>query len=177
MKQEEARSGAAGIALEMKRRARARRPRNFCFGCGKDNPEGMQLKFAIDDSNRQVRGSFRLPGRYEGPPSHAHGGIIAVLMDEAMGKLNRPENIVALTAEMTVEYLRPVPLRKKIVVEAHPIHHNGRNYWRECSVRDEHGTLLARGRGRFVKVGERVPPRAAASVHAGARKRNATLKR
>jgi uncharacterized protein (TIGR00369 family) len=161
LKHEEGKGGAAGIALEMQRRARARQPRNFCFGCGKDNAEGMKLKFVIDDANREVRGAFRLPGRYEGPPAHAHGGIIALLMDEAMGKLNRPENIVALTAEMTVEYLKPVPLRRKIVVEAHPTNHNGRNYWRECSIRDAYGTLLARGRGRFVKVGERVAPRTA----------------
>jgi uncharacterized protein (TIGR00369 family) len=149
---------AAGIALEIERRARRKRPKNFCFGCGKDNAQGMKLKFEIDDENRLVRGSFRLTGRYEGPPAHAHGGIIAVLIDEAMGKLNRPENIVALTAEMTVEYLRPVPLRKKIAIEARPTNHNGRHYWRECTIRDEHGTLLARGKGRFVKVAERIVP-------------------
>lgn len=147
------------IGREMQRRAQAKRPKNHCFGCGKDNAEGMKLRFEIDDANRLVRGSFRLPGRYEGPPAHAHGGIIAVLMDEAMGKLNRPENIVALTAEMTVEYLRPVPLRKKITVEARPTEHNGRSYWRECSIRDAHGTLLARGKGRFVKVADRIAPR------------------
>ncbi|MGH9786002.1 MAG: PaaI family thioesterase, partial [Terriglobia bacterium] len=154
------RDGAgARIGREIQRRSQARRPKNSCFGCGKDNPEGMKLQFLIDDANRLVRGSFRLPARYEGPPAHAHGGIIAVLMDEAMGKLNRPENIVALTAEMTVEYLRPVPLRKKITVEARPTDHNGRNYWRECSIRDAHGTLLARGKGRFVKVADRIAPR------------------
>ena len=151
-------SAAPQIALEIQRRARLKRPKNFCFGCGKDNAEGMKLKFEIDDENRLVRGSFRLPGRYEGPPAHAHGGIIAVLMDEAMGKLNRPENIVALTAEMTVEYLRPVPLRKKITVEARPTDHHGRNYWRECTIRDTDGILLARGKGRFVKVADRVVP-------------------
>jgi uncharacterized protein (TIGR00369 family) len=152
-------SAAPQIAIEIQRRSQAKRPRNSCFGCGPDNAEGMKLRFEIDDENRLVRGSFRLPGRYEGPPAHAHGGIIAVLMDEAMGKLNRPENIVALTAEMTVEYLRPVPLRKKITVEARPTDHNGRNYWRECSIRDADGNLLARGKGRFVKVADRVAPR------------------
>ena len=149
-------SAAPQIALEIQRRAQAKRPKNFCFGCGKDNAEGMKLRFVIDDENRLVHGSFRLPGRYEGPPAHAHGGIVALLMDEAMGKLSRPENVVALTAEMTVEYLRPVPLRKKITVEARATNHNGRNYWRECTIRDADGNLLARGKGRFVKVADRV---------------------
>lgn len=151
--------GAPQIAAEIHRRARQKRPRNFCFGCGKDNSAGMKLKFVIDDEHRRVHGTFRLPLRYEGPPAHVHGGIIALLMDEAMGKLNRPEQIVALTAEMSVHYVRPVPLRKKITIEAHPTEHNGRNYWRECTIRDEQGNLLARGKGRFVKVADRVAPR------------------
>ena len=152
--------GAPQIARELERRSRWKRPRNFCFGCGKDNAQGMKLKFVIDDENRRVHGSFRLPGRYEGPPAHVHGGIIALLIDEAMGKLNRPEQIVALTAEMSIQYVRPVPLRKKITIEAHPTEHNGRNYWRECTIRDEHGNLLARGKGRFVKVADRIAPAA-----------------
>ena len=154
--------GAPQIARELERRARLKRPKNRCFGCGNDNAQGMKLKFVIDDENRRVHGSFRLPVRYEGPPAHVHGGIIALLIDEAMGKLNRPEQIVALTAEMSIQYVRPVPLGKKIAIEAHPTEHNGRNYWRECTIRDEHGNLLARGKGRFVKVAERIPPREAA---------------
>ena len=42
-------SAAPQIALEIQRRARLQRPKNFCFGCGKDNAEGMKLKFVIDD--------------------------------------------------------------------------------------------------------------------------------
>ena len=132
--------------------------RNFCYICGPDNPHGMRLKFSTDSSNSNdpvVRGTFSLAYRYQGPPSDAHGGVIASLVDEAMGKLNRIDGIVGLTAEMTVEYLHPVPLGHKIVVEARPSEQRGRNYWRECTIRDSRGKLLVRGRGRFVKVAER----------------------
>ena len=149
---------AAQIVRETQRRARLKRPKNCCFGCGKDNAHGMKLKFLIDDENRRVYGSFRLLARYEGPPGHAHGGIVALLIDEAMGKLNRPDSIVALTAEMSIRYVRPVPVRKKITIEAHPVEDNGRNYWRECTIHDEHGNLLASGKGRFVKVADRIAP-------------------
>ena len=145
----------AASRLPMRKRALAKRPNNFCFGCGQDNGQGMRLKFDVDESKKRVRGTFRLAGRYQGPPKHAHGGIIATLADEAMGKLSRIDGVVALTAEMTVEYLRPVPLGKKIVVEAWPTHQNGRHYFRECAIRDAEGNLLARGRGRFVKIAER----------------------
>jgi uncharacterized protein (TIGR00369 family) len=125
---------------------------NFCYICGADNPKGMRLKFSVDSAEPAVRGFFSLARHYQGPPACAHGGVIASLVDEAMGKLNKIDGVRALTAEITVEYLRPVPLGRRILVEARPSEHRGRNYWRECTIRDAKGKLLVRGRGRFVKV-------------------------
>lgn len=102
-----------------------------------------------------VRATFSMAHRYQGPPNGVHGGIIATLVDEAMGKLSRVDGVVALTAELNVEYLRPVPLGRKIIVEARPAQQRGRSYWRECTIHDANGTLLVRGKGRFVKVAAR----------------------
>jgi uncharacterized protein (TIGR00369 family) len=129
--------------------------KNFCFGCGADNPQGMRLKFKVDPEGPVVRATFNMAHRYQGPPKSVHGGIIATLVDEAMGKLSRVDQVVALTAELTVRYLRPVPLGRKIIVEARPVQHNGRNYWRECTIHDVDGQLLVHGKGRFVKVADR----------------------
>ena len=142
----------------MKQHAPPKISRNFCFVCGQDNGQGMRLKFAVDPKTAIARGTFTLAGRYQGPPSFAHGGIIAAVVDEAMGKLSRLDGVVALTAEMTVEYLRPVPLGRKIFVEARATDQKGRNYWRECTIRDARGKLLARGKGRFVKIAVRDDP-------------------
>jgi uncharacterized protein (TIGR00369 family) len=139
----------------MKKNAKAKVARNFCFGCGQDNSQGMRLKFSVDPAESVVRGAFRLAGRYQGPSASAHGGIIATVMDDAMGKLNRVEGIRAVTAELNVEYLRPVPLGRKIVVQARRAEQRGRNYFRECTIHDSDGNLLARGRTRYVKIGER----------------------
>ena len=133
-------------------------PKNTCFGCGPANPKGMHLKFTMDGNDAVVRGAFRLPGHFQGSRQVLHGGIVALLVDEAMGKFNRLDEIIAPTAELSVEYLRPVPVGRKIVVEARRIRQEGRNYWREATIQDEQGKLLARGRGRFVKVGNRVAP-------------------
>ena len=141
----------------MKKIPKPKLRRNFCYVCGVDNPQGMRLKFSIDSGAPVVRGMFSMAHRYQGPPGGVHGGVIATLVDEAMGKLNKIDGIVAMTAEMTVQYLRPVPLGHKIVVEARSSEHNGRNYWRECTIHDSKGKLLVQGKGRFVKVGERNP--------------------
>jgi len=101
---------------------------------------------------------LRMPGRYQGSRKVLHGGIVALLLDEAMGKFNRLDEIVAPTAELSVEYLRPVPVGRKILVEARRIRQQGRNYWREGTIADADGKLLARGKGRFVKVADYVAP-------------------
>src|SRR5215831_14948588 len=102
--------------------------RNGCFACGKDNPSGMQLKFFLDESARQAICKFKLPRRYQGPPGHAHGGIIATILDEAMGKVNKLRSVVALTSEMQVEYLKPVPLQQLLIAEGRERSVRGRRH-------------------------------------------------
>jgi uncharacterized protein (TIGR00369 family) len=118
----------------------------------------MHLKFKVEgDNDPVVRGAFRVPTRYQGSRKVLHGGIVALLLDEAMGKLNRVEAIVAPTAELNIEYLRPVPVGQKIFVSAQRTRQKGRNYWREGRIEDKSGKLLARGHGRFVKIADAAP--------------------
>jgi acyl-coenzyme A thioesterase PaaI-like protein len=125
---------------------------NHCFGCGAANPAGMKLAFDLDLDARRSRGSFVLGPNYAGGGGFAHGGIIAVVLDEAMGKLSRIADERAVTAEMNVEYRKPVPIDKTIVVEGWQEEEKGRNRFRVAEIRDSHGNLLARGKGRFVIV-------------------------
>jgi uncharacterized protein (TIGR00369 family) len=127
-------------------------PTNGCFGCGGANARGMRLTFEQDDAARCIRGTFRLGHEYSGAPGFAHGGIIATLLDEAMGKVNRFRGVLALTAELNVEYLRPVPVEQEIVVEAREIEKNGRSLYHTGEIRNAEGKVLARGRGRFVEI-------------------------
>lgn len=125
---------------------------NHCFGCGAGNPAGMKLTFDLDFEARRTRGSFVLGPNYAGGGGFAHGGIIAVVLDEAMGKLSKLADERAVTAEMTIEYHRPIPVDKSIRVEGWQQEEKGRNRFRVAEIRDAHGNLLARGKGRFVIV-------------------------
>src|SRR2546427_56619 len=102
--------------------------KNYCFACGKNNADGMRLKFAYDEERDCFLCRFRLRKRFTGPPGHAHGGIIATILDEAMGKLNRLREVVALTSQITVDYLRPVPLNWPLRVESREISVRGRRH-------------------------------------------------
>ena len=127
-------------------------PTNRCFGCGAGNSGGMKLTFEQDNANRKIVGRFVLGERYQGGAGFAHGGIIALLLDEAMGKVCRFREVRAVTAELSVEYLKPIAVNKQIVVEGRETKMNGRNLFMTGEIRNENGDVLARGRGRFVVI-------------------------
>lgn len=130
-------------------------PTNRCFGCGGDNAGGMKLTFEQDNAGRKIVGRFVLGERYQGGGGMAHGGIIALLLDEAMGKVCRFREVRAVTAELSVEYLMPVPVEKEIVVEGREMEMQGRNLFLAGEIRNEAGDVLARGKGRFVIIGHK----------------------
>ena len=129
-------------------------PANRCFGCGGGNDDGMKLTFDQDNEKRRIVGRFVLGERYQGGGGMAHGGIIATLLDEVMGKVCRFREVRAVTAELNVEYLKPVNVQNEIVVEGWETEQKGRNLFHVGEIRDAAGGVLARGKGRFVIIGE-----------------------
>jgi len=126
--------------------------KNNCFVCGPDNPDGMHLKFILDEARQTFVCNFRLSNRYVGPPGRAHGGIIACILDDAMGKVNKLHHVVALTREMTVEYLKPVPLHQPLRAEGREIEKRGRTHVNSAEILNEHNEVLARSRGIFIAI-------------------------
>jgi uncharacterized protein (TIGR00369 family) len=126
--------------------------KNYCFACGKNNPDGMRLKFLYDEKEDCFVCRFRLDKRYTGPPGHAHGGIIATILDEAMGKVNKLRHVVALTSQITVNYLKPVPLNKPLRVESSEVRVRGRRHINMAEILNSDGEVLARSRGLFIAI-------------------------
>lgn len=124
---------------------------NHCFGCGLDNPSGLRLKFFTAEDGSIVCHP-RLARRFAGPPGHAHGGIIATLLDEAMSKANRARGVVAMTRQLSVEYLRPVPLGARLTLTARHVGAHGRRHHCEAQLADATGQLLATSTAVFVAV-------------------------
>jgi acyl-coenzyme A thioesterase PaaI-like protein len=125
---------------------------NKCFGCGPQNEIGLRLKFVLDEERQRFVCRFRLKGNFVGPPAHAHGGIIATILDEAMGKVNKLHNIVCLTSTMDVTYLKPVPLFKPLVVEGWEQRVRGREHYRSAEIRNSEGEVLATSKGKFIEI-------------------------
>lgn len=139
---------------------------NHCFGCGPANPQGLHLVFTTDTSNPDAitaTTQIQLDRMHEGPPGHIHGGIVAALLDEAMSKLNRPLNVLAMTRHMEVDYLKPAPLYQPLILIAHhlsratkPDGTPDRKLFHQAELQRPDGTVLARGKGLFIVLDEKV---------------------
>jgi acyl-coenzyme A thioesterase PaaI-like protein len=125
---------------------------SHCFACGPDNPQGLHLNFAIDPEKVITTAHLQLTRFHEGPPGYIHGGIIATLMDEAMSKLNRPLNVLAMTRHMEVDYLRPAPLYQPLVLIATHLSRDGRKIFHKAELQLPDGTVLTYAKGLFITI-------------------------
>lgn len=126
--------------------------RNHCFGCGAGNRTGLHLHFERVPDEKSVECYFELTRRFEGPPGHVHGGIIATILDETMGHVNWRKQVVALTRQMSIEYLRPVPLATKLHAVGWPVSEHGRKHQNAAEIRTLDGHVLARSEGLFIAI-------------------------
>lgn len=138
-------------AAEPKRKHLSHGAQNQCFGCGPANPEVLRLDFTAEEDGT-VYCETAIPARFQGPANHVHGGIIATLLDEIMSKGNRFLGVTAMTRHMEIEYLRPVPLDTPILLRGRTVRFEGRKYWCEGEIQDQHGTVLAKSKALFIAV-------------------------
>ncbi len=128
---------------------------NHCFGCGAANEVGLKLKFSVvrgDEAGGKIVAEATISDQYEGPPGYLHGGIIATLLDEAMSKANRAQGVTAMTRQMSVEYLRPVPSGAPIRIEGRVTRSEGRKHWAEARILSAEGVLLASATALFIAI-------------------------
>ena len=123
-----------------------------CFGCGPNNPEGLHLAFEVDREAHTASAVVSLDKRYQGAPGYVHGGIIATLLDEAMSKLNRPLGVLAMTRQMDVSYLRPVPIGADIVLRSQFLRREGRKLFHEAELVSSEGEVLSRCSGLWIVI-------------------------
>lgn len=124
---------------------------NKCFGCGPANSIGLHLDFWLAE-DQSVVCLPTVADTFEGHPGLLHGGIIATLLDEAMSKAVRIHGLTAMTRQMEIEYLRPVPSMTAIRIEGRLQRSEGRKHWTEARIVNERSTLLATAKGLFIEL-------------------------
>jgi uncharacterized protein (TIGR00369 family) len=124
---------------------------NRCFGCGQDNPIGLHLEFLLAEDSSVVC-LAAVPDTFEGPVGYVHGGIIATLIDETMSNAVRVHGVRAMTRQMEIDYLRPIPSGAPVRLEGRVVRSEGRKHWTEAKILNAEGSTLAHGKGLFIEV-------------------------
>lgn len=120
---------------------------SHCYGCGKNNPNGHQLKSYWDGKNTIAR--FTPKNEFSGGvPDHVYGGMIASLLDchgtasaaafahqsldREMGDQGEPIRYV--TGSLKIDFLRPTPMGNELTIQGKLINLEGRKAFIELSL-------------------------------------------
>jgi acyl-coenzyme A thioesterase PaaI-like protein len=89
----------------------------FSPGGGRLHPSsvGMALR---RDGEASVTGTVHVDPMFQGPPGRVHGGVVALLIDELMGTVNRIVGRRAYTARLAVDLRAPAPIATELTLRA-----------------------------------------------------------
>lgn len=88
-----------------------------CFGCGELHPTGLHLVARVGEG-ATITAEFTVTENHQGAPGLAHGGLLSLAFDEALGKLMWLLRSPAVTARLETDFIRPVPLGTTLFITA-----------------------------------------------------------
>ena len=133
----------------------SRIPSHFahCFGCGEKHPTGLHLVAHVGNA-MDITAEFVVSENHQGAPGLAHGGLLSLAFDEALGKLMWLLRAPAVTARLETDFLKPVPMGSKLFITAEITGQVGRKVY--CSavgrLNSLDGEIAVRAAALFVIV-------------------------
>ena len=88
-----------------------------CFGCGEKHPTGLHLVAHVGNG-MDITAEFVVSENHQGAPGLAHGGLLSLAFDEALGKLMWLLRAPAVTARLETDFMKPVPMGSKLFITA-----------------------------------------------------------
>lgn len=117
--------------------------------CGDDNPDSLGLCFHAEDADGVVA-EFRAQDKLQGYEGILHGGVISALLDAAMTHCLFHSGIRAVTGDLHVRYLQPVPCNSVLKLRAKVKHARPPVYRVESEILCDR-RLVARAEGTFMR--------------------------
>jgi acyl-coenzyme A thioesterase PaaI-like protein len=119
-----------------------------CFGCGSENVEGMRIKSFWDDGIDSAVCHWVADPKYcGGSPEILYGGTIASLIDchsvnlvvaleyrKEQRPIGSDPKIACVSANLNVNFRKPVPINKTIQLKANVLKCEGRKTWVACTL-------------------------------------------
>jgi len=119
---------------------------------GDPEGQGLKVQYFLRPSDNHLIARVRFGPKAEGPPGHAHGGSIAAVLDEAMGAAAWFNGHGVVSARLTAEFRRMLPLGTNAVVDAWVEKVSGRRITARGSVCGPDGKVYANGEGLFIRL-------------------------
>jgi acyl-coenzyme A thioesterase PaaI-like protein len=145
-----------------------------CYGCGRLNPHGLQIKSRWEGD--EVVARFTPRPEHVAIPGFVYGGLIASLVDcHAMGTAAAAVERAAgreigdgaaprfVTGSLRVDYLKPTPLGGELVIRARPVEIGERKVVVHAAVTAA-GVVTARGEVVAVRMPDSMRPVPAAGT-------------
>ena len=88
-----------------------------CFGCGDLHQKGLHL-VAYAGEGLDITAEFTVTENHQGAPGLAHGGLLSLAFDEALGKLMWLLRAPAVTGRLETDFLKPVPMGSTLHITA-----------------------------------------------------------
>jgi acyl-coenzyme A thioesterase PaaI-like protein len=88
-----------------------------CFGCGQLHPTGLHLVSRAGTA-LDLTAEFTVTENHQGAPGLAHGGLLSLAFDEALGKLMWLIRSPAVTGRLETDFMKPVPIGTTLHISA-----------------------------------------------------------
>jgi len=85
-----------------------------CFGCGPQNSEGLRMAFQPLDGESVAE--YEVPDQYQSWSGIVHGGMVALMLDEAVGWASWHAGHPGVTGRLEVRYRQPLKLGERVRV-------------------------------------------------------------
>jgi len=124
-----------------------------CFGCGQLHPTGLHL-VAHAGSGLDLTAQFTVTENHQGAPGLAHGGLLSLAFDEALGKLMWLIRSPAVTGRLETDFMKPVPIGTILHISARITGQVNRKVYTEAVGRlnGPEGDIAGRAAALFVIV-------------------------
>lgn len=127
-----------------------------CFVCGKKNAAGVHVAFYEQDDGT-VLARFTGQPIHQGYPGRFHGGVLAGILDEALGRTIRipyGDAVWGVTVELTTRYRKPVPIGVELRAVARLVTDRLRAFEATGEILLPDGAVAVEAHGKFVKLAD-----------------------
>ncbi len=125
-----------------------------CYACGQKNDSGLQMVFWREGD--RIRADFQPRDHHQGFPGVLHGGIIASLLDETLGRTGALRRQWLMTGKLDIRYRRPAPVGESLMVWGRIVRERPGAIEAAGAVELSDGSVVADARGLFLRLPEPV---------------------